>query len=96
MNLYILRPIEKGKIHPWMPWFDKAFGFVVRAESEEAARKIADENAGDENKPVDKDGIYIYDKQVNRHPWLLRKNSTCCLLTNEGDEGVVMKDFASA
>ena len=36
MRLWLLRP-QEGLIegdNPWDPWYDKAFGFVVRAETE--------------------------------------------------------------
>ena len=33
---------------PWDPWYDKAFGFVVRSETEEDARALAAKECGDE------------------------------------------------
>ena len=49
MKLFHLYPKEniEGE-NPWSPWYDKAFGFVVRAETEEEARKLANEEGGDE------------------------------------------------
>jgi hypothetical protein len=44
MKLWLLRPKE-GRSH-WEPWYDKAFGFVVRANSETEARKLASGDAG--------------------------------------------------
>ncbi len=43
MKLYELRLAEELSEdgHPWRPWYDKAFGFVVRAETPERARQIA-------------------------------------------------------
>jgi hypothetical protein len=38
VRLWLLRPVESGSAF-WEPWYDKAFGFVVRAETEEDARK---------------------------------------------------------
>lgn len=43
MKLWVLRPIEK-----WKPWYDSAFGFVVRASTESDARLAADSESGDE------------------------------------------------
>lgn len=85
MQLYLLKPrkIISHNINPWSPWYDKAFGFVIRAENEEQARKIADENAGDEN-------------YGGEHPWLNSKQSTCVLLTNEGKQELVLRDFNAA
>lgn len=87
MNLYLLRPIEG---HPaWKPWYDKAFGFVIRAESAEQARAIAagpsttgdwDDTPGDEGSEA----------------WLSPTSSTCELLSKFGRAGVIMRDFASA
>lgn len=43
MKLFILRPRENlnRESNPWEPWYDKTFGLVVRAESEERARALA-------------------------------------------------------
>ncbi|MFA5165656.1 MAG: hypothetical protein WC481_08880 [Candidatus Omnitrophota bacterium] len=46
MKLWLLRPKEglpenEGPLNPWEPWYDKTFGFVIRAETEGEARKIA-------------------------------------------------------
>jgi hypothetical protein len=51
MTLWLLRPVENLPIddNPWDPWYDKAFGFVILAETEADARALADKNAGDEN-----------------------------------------------
>ena len=83
MKLWILRPITKKRNSPWDPWYDKSFGFVIRAETEEKARKIADENAGDENHDA-------------KHPWLNSLYSNCKELLSDGKESLIMKDFASA
>lgn len=78
--------------NPWKPWYDKAFGFVVRAETEEDARKWAHEEAGDENR-----GEFMRGKTANTTtPWLDPKYSTCVELSGDGPLGVVMRDFASA
>lgn len=82
MKLWILRPIN-SEAGPWSPWYDKAFGFVVRAESEAAARTLADPNGGDENRG-------------GRNVWLDQSLSTCVELTSDGAAGVVMQDFAAA
>jgi len=83
MKLWLLRPITKKKGGPWDPWYDKSFGFVICAETEESARKIADKNAGDEN---------LDDK----HPWLKTSWSTCKELLPNDKEKLIMKDYASA
>jgi len=78
MKLYILRPI-KGR-REWTPWYDKCFGLVVRAKSEEEARVIASHEAGDEGGKA----------------WLNDCASTCEVLSTKGEIGIVIKDFASA
>jgi hypothetical protein len=47
MKLWILRPVNEYS-SPWSPWYDKAFGFVARAEDELAARELANSRSGDE------------------------------------------------
>jgi hypothetical protein len=94
MKLWILRPIDglEKNDNPWNPWYDRAFGFVVRANTEEEARALAHANAGDENR-----GEFMVNKTANTEtPWLDAKYSTCIELLPEGDAEVVMKDFASA
>lgn len=82
MKLWILKPISHDK-GPWKPWYDKVFGFVVRAKTEQEARGIAHFNAGDENR-------------TDKAPWLYAELSTCVELTTEGDAEMILRDFASA
>lgn len=93
MKLWILRPMEglKGKSNPWEPWYDKAFGFVVRAETEDEARKLANADGGNETGPKRND---VY--PTGGDPWLDPALSTCTELMPDGEAGVVMKDFAAA
>ena len=92
--LWLLRPLDglPNNDNPWEPWYDKAFGFVVCAESEQAARQLAHTEAGDENRGEFLDGK-IADTKT---PWLDAKYSTCAELTSAHAAGVVMRDFASA
>lgn len=94
MKLWLLRPVDKFKKNdnPWNPWYDKAFGFVVRAETEEQARELANDSAGDENR-----GEFLGNKTSNtKQPWKEAKYSTCVELLNDGEASVIIKDFASA
>ena len=84
MKLWLLRPIEKSGL--WDPWYDKAFGFVVRAKTEEDARSFAQAEGGAET-----------EWGRGRNPaWTSQEHSTCIELFPEGEEGVIIKDFAAA
>lgn len=90
MRLWLISPVERldKNDNPWKPWYDKAFGFVVRAETEEEARDFAHDEAGDEN---------LGGKTTNTtQPWKDARYSTCTELLPDGEAGVVMQDFASA
>ncbi len=85
MKLWLLRPIDEES-GPWEPWYDKTFGFVVRAENEADARKMADENAGDENnyRRVHASG--------DGNPWLHTAFSSCKELLADGEAVVIIED----
>lgn len=82
MHLWLLRPCEglPKEESPWEPWYDKAFGFVVRAETEDQARKMAAGKAGDERPRAWTNPLY----------------STCRPLMIDGEAGVILSDFQSA
>ena len=84
VKLWLLRPVDCGqafpRTSPWDPWYDKSFGFVVRAETEAEARVFASKEAGAEK----------------GSSWLNSDLSTCGLLKADGEAGIVIKDFASA
>lgn len=91
-RLWLLRPVDGlPKDNPWEPWYDKAFGFVVCAETEEEARKLANSEGGDETGPV-KYSVY----RTGGDAWLDPKLSSCVELTADREKGIVMRDFASA
>ena len=94
MRLWLLRPQEglTDGDNPWDPWYDKAFGFVVRAETEEEARSLAHIKAGDENRGEFSGAKISYTTE----PWKDAKYSSCFELLPEGAAGVVMQDFRSA
>ena len=94
MKLWLLRSVDAlaENDNPWEPWYDKAFGFVVRAETEEQARAMAHDDAGDENC-----AMFLGGKTAETHaPWRDAKYSTCVELTAEGAAEVVMQDFSRA
>ncbi len=80
MQLWLLRPVAANG---WEPWYDKAFGFVIRAESADAARGFAEERSGDESR----NGVKA---------WLDPKLTTCVPLNDAGQPGVIIRDFAAA
>ena len=85
MKLWLLRPVDNLKVgdDPWDPWYDKAFGFVVRAKTEIEAREIADIEGRAENREFDS-------------PWLDAMYSSCLELLSKGEAGLIIRDFASA
>ena len=94
MKIWVLRAkrgLRKGN-DPWDPWYDKAFGFVVRAKNEQSARAMAHERAGDENR-----GEFL-GKVTSKTdaPWLDPSYSTCEELLRTGEAEVILRDFASA
>ena len=80
MKLWLLRPCMDRP--EWDPWYDKAFGFVVRAANEQTARQLAASDAGDEGKDA----------------WLSPQSSTCEILTRHDslEPEIVISDFYSA
>lgn len=92
VTLYLLRPIDGLDPDPWSPWYDKAFGFVIRAESEQAARTLADKKGGDETRQASPG----YKFNEPRHPWLNPAQSSCETLSADGPEELVIQDFNSA
>ena len=93
-KLWLLKPRkltdDSGYEHGfWDPWYDKVFGFVITAETEKKARRIAHKNGGDEV------GKYIREKD-KKPAWLDSKYSTCELLIAGDEPGVVMQDLWSA
>ena len=94
MKLWLIKAREDlpADDNPWEPWYDKNFGFVVREETEEGAREIAHENAGDENRGV------FSGKEISKtkEPWRDVKYSTCTELNAHGEQGLVLKDFCAA
>ena len=92
MKLWLLRHIA-GRPE-WEPWYDRAFGHVVRAETEQQARELAAEAAGAEA-PWDWDRDPL-GKKRKHNPWLDAAASTCVELTTGGAAEVVMTDLHSA
>jgi hypothetical protein len=78
MKLWLLRPKDESVALPH--WHNNMFGFVVRAESESAARIEASKQAGDEGPGT----------------WAERNLSSCEELTSAGPSGVVMSDYNRA
>lgn len=95
MKLFLLRPNENtiknlsDYDNPWEPWYDRVFGFVVRAENEERARNFLIED----DQFFDVLGCES-DDEVN--PWLDPNLSICDELTQDGPEGIIIRDFAAA
>ena len=75
MKLWELR--GRLDVGPWQTLGAKITGFIVRAEDEEQARRLARDEASAESGYV----------------WIENQFSTCTELLAEGDAGVLMSDF---
>lgn len=84
MKIWILRPINPLG-GPWKPWYDKAFGFVIGAETEQEARAIAQKKGGNE---------CGHDKSIQA--WIDPSLSSCIEMTEPHQPGVILRDFAAA
>lgn len=81
MKLWILKPIETGEADwPWHPWFDKCFGMVVRADSQEEARLMAAKANSEEGYAA----------------WMDPKLSSCSRLMPRGAPGVILQDVKNS
>ena len=80
MKLWLLRPHDdlKSNDNPWGPWFDKLFGLVIRAETEQHAREAAYEEITPCNGP--------------ENVWTDPKYVTCIELNADGLEEVIIRD----
>jgi len=87
MKLWLLQPIHDlpESTDPWEPWYDKTFGFVVRAETEEQARQFAHDEGANENRSI-----------ITTKPWKDARYSTCVELSEAGEPGVIIEDHCSA
>ena len=86
MKLWLLRPaVPAMNRNPWASEYDCAYGFVVSAETEAEARRLAQAQGGDEtgfpkgSRPTWKDAAY----------------TTCDELTPGSEPGIVMRDFVA-
>jgi hypothetical protein len=69
--------------NPWVPWYDKTFRMIVRAETEVEARCLGGkEGAGDEVR-----------EWKGQNPWLDPNLSDCVPLSDDGEPGVIMVDY---
>jgi hypothetical protein len=103
MKLWLLKPrrdLPSGD-DPWALEWDKAWGFVVRAETEEDARRIATENGLGElnefsllgNETDEEISFHHHFRATNSRVWLDAKYSTCVELTADGEAGMILKDY---
>ena len=86
MKLFELKPRRDLpiEISPFLPSYDCCVGFIIRAETEEQARKIADDNSAREN----------YKDYYKRNPvWLSSEYTTCTELSIKGKAGIIMADI---
>jgi hypothetical protein len=78
MKLWLLKPVDDTAA-PWLPWYDRMFGFVIRAISEDKARSLAASKCGDEGPDA----------------WLSSRTSFCVELQADGAEGIILENYNS-
>ena len=93
-RLWLLRPrsdVLARRAHPWTPPYDKTFGAVVRAETEEEARSFAHDVSGYEGL-----GVYrvhkLLEDEVAVNVWLRPEYTDCAPLAQDGEPGVIIVD----
>ena len=93
MPLWLLRPRDDlvEADDPWVPWYDKAFGFVVRATTEAIARQLANAHGGAEVGPLTMDPY-----RAGGDPWLDAAYSTCEVLSVDGPDAWIVRDIRHA
>lgn len=74
----------------WSTWYDKNFGFVVRASSEEEARALAQAEARRYDTEGHSHGIEPDDA------WLKPSLTSCTRLLEEGSVGIILRDYRGA
>lgn len=98
MRLWLLRPhtevLARGR-SPWRPWFEKVFGVVVRASSEEEARALAHSEAGSEGLGIYQ-GLGLASEQVAKAVWLDPLFTACDRLLEDGPPAVILVDRREA
>lgn len=98
MRLWLLRPhtevLARGR-SPWRPWFEKVFGVVVRASSEEEARALAQSEAGSEGLGIYQ-GLGLASEQVAKAVWLDPLFTACDRLLEDGPPAVILVDRREA
>ena len=94
MKLFLLKPqqnLPEGD-NPWKPWYDKAFGFVVRADNEQAARQLVVDHATALDYWQDDFKVGREGKNV----WLDKKYTSCTEIPANGKQEIIMRDFHAA
>ena len=87
MKLFKLTPADGD----WVPWYDKCFGMIIRAEDERQARAIASNHGGDE------DTFDVrFEKDKSASVWMNPKETLCVELASDGPAELILLDFKSA
>jgi hypothetical protein len=107
MKLWLLRPSDWDKAQaegepPIAPFdgYNIAQGFVVRADTEQDARKLAETQEGDERGRIpgaapgfEDEGFYKYGEGSS--PWLNPEVTSCVELPVDGKAAVILRDYAA-
>jgi hypothetical protein len=84
MTLWHLQAIKRDK-GPWDRWYDTTDAFVIRADSEEEARAMTEEDAG-----------FEVENNKGKNPWIDPGLTSCVELPLEGETTVVIYSFNAA
>jgi hypothetical protein len=91
MKLYLIEPILGND--KWEPWYDELHGMVVRCESEDRCRQIANREGADEIRRVVDYSLPVAKRPVIYSPWLDPEATRVTEITNDGEEEIILRDF---
>lgn len=88
MKLWLLKPrIDRpDNPDPWSQWWCRAWGFVVRANTEKEARTIAQAGAEESG------GLDVSCEGALK-PWIKKKYVDCVEVSTEGKSQVILQHF---
>ena len=98
MKLWLITPKEglSSDDNPWYPWYNKCFGMVIRAETEEEARELATDDSCDECETTNYGCVPWTRKDIYKNAWRYSRYSDCVELEQDGEAKTILMDVRSA